>query len=80
MFFDKSIVLKGFGLTRQEAQLLTTEEVAGLLRVSPKTLVDWRHDGKGPTYHKFGRMVRYRLSDVIVWPGQAFVPVEAATV
>lgn len=43
--------------------LLTTEEVADLLRVSRQTLWRWRKDGTLPA-RKVGALVRYRRSDV----------------
>ena len=60
----------------QKAELLTTQEVATLLKISPATLVDWRHDQRGPRYYKMGREVRYRLLDVVEWEQQALEPVE----
>ena len=60
----------------QKAELLTTDEVSALLKIAPATLVDWRHDQRGPRYYKMGREVRYRLSDVIEWEQQALEPVD----
>jgi excisionase family DNA binding protein len=57
-------------------ELLTTEEVAALLKVAPATLVDWRHDQRGPRYYKMGREVRYKIEDVLDWERQALIPVE----
>ncbi|WP_368413232.1 helix-turn-helix transcriptional regulator [Dongia sp.] len=39
--------------------LITEDEAAALLSVSPKTLQGWRWHGKGPKYVKIGRCVRY---------------------
>lgn len=44
--------------------LLTTEEVADLLRTSPETVRWWRHVGKGPKSFKIGRRVLYAREDV----------------
>ena len=60
----------------KKAELLTTGEVAALIKVSPATLVDWRHEQKGPRYYKMGREVRYKLSDIIKWEDQALEPVD----
>jgi len=60
----------------QKAELLTTDEVAALLKIAPATLVDWRHDQRGPRYYKMGREIRYKLADVIEWEQQALEPVE----
>jgi hypothetical protein len=48
---------------------LTTEELAERLRYEPRTVEDWRLDGKGPRFMRFGRGggVRYRLADVEAW-------------
>lgn len=62
--------------TAQKAELLTTDEVAALLKIAPATLVDWRHNLKGPRYYKMNREVRYKLCDVIEWEQQALEPVE----
>ncbi|ODU78454.1 MAG: hypothetical protein ABT10_22760 [Novosphingobium sp. SCN 63-17] len=43
------------------------KEVATRLGLSVKTLQNWRGLGKGPKFHKSGRMVRYRLRDILAW-------------
>ena len=63
-------------MTKEDAQLLTTDEVAELLRIAPATLVDWRHNQKGLRCYKMGREVRYKLADVLEWEQQALIPVE----
>ena len=40
-------------------------EAAKILSSSPQTLRNWRHMRKGPAYSKRGRMVRYRVSDLL---------------
>lgn len=40
-------------------------EAAKLLSASPQTLRNWRFMGKGPTYSKKGRMVRYQVADLL---------------
>jgi hypothetical protein len=40
--------------------------------VSVKTAAEWASKGTGPRYAKFGKHVRYRLSDVIDWEGRQF--------
>lgn len=39
--------------------LLTTEEVAKILRVTRQTLWIWRKEGKGPTWVRAGKRVLY---------------------
>ena len=51
---------------------LTAKEVAGLLGMSETTINNWRHRtdspglrlGMGPSWHRFGRCVRYKRADV----------------
>jgi excisionase family DNA binding protein len=47
--------------------LLTTEEVAELLRLSVSILNKWRLAGRGPQFVKVGTRVRYRLEDVAIF-------------
>ena len=44
---------------------LNDVEAAKILSSSPQTLRNWRHLGRGPAYSKCGRMVRYRLADLL---------------
>ena len=46
---------------------ITRPELAERLQIPPKTPAQWATQGKGPKYARFGRHVRYRLSDVIAW-------------
>ncbi len=43
----------------------TTKEAARWLRVSHRTLEDWRMTGGGPSFRKFGRSVRYAVDDLV---------------
>ena len=40
-------------------------EAAKILSMSPQSLRNYRHLGKGPAYVKKGRMVRYRIQDLV---------------
>ncbi len=40
-------------------------EAAKILSCSPQTLRNYRCLGKGPAYSKRGRMVRYRIQDLL---------------
>jgi predicted DNA-binding transcriptional regulator AlpA len=57
--------------TRDAERLLTTHEAAKILCCSPAWLERQRWKGEPPIYVKVGgesgRMVRYRLSDVLNW-------------
>lgn len=44
--------------------LLTTADAAPLLFVSPWTLVAWRRQRRGPTYHRIGKRILYRRADL----------------
>jgi excisionase family DNA binding protein len=44
--------------------LLTTAEAASLLNISPRTIEDWRLDGKLPAV-KVGRLNRFRRSAIL---------------
>jgi hypothetical protein len=46
---------------------ITRQELADRYGVPVKTPAEWASKGTGPRYAKFGRHVRYRLSDVIDW-------------
>lgn len=45
--------------------LLTERQLAPLLGVTVRCLQNWRLDGSGPKYAKLGKMVRYRVKDVL---------------
>ncbi len=51
---------------------LTRKEVADRWKMPDATLDQWAHLNRGPRYAKFGRHVRYRLSDVIDWENRQF--------
>ncbi len=58
-----------------DAELLSTDDAAQLLGLSPATLNTWRskrgrisRDGmNGPQFMRMGRTIRYRRSDLNVW-------------
>lgn len=48
--------------------LLTTEEAADVLGVSPRTMEGWRVKDQGPKFLRIGgRLVRYRREDLAAW-------------
>lgn len=58
--------------TPPDSALLRREDCAKALthagyRMSPKTLASMATRGGGPPYHKFGRAVLYRWSEVLAW-------------
>jgi predicted DNA-binding transcriptional regulator AlpA len=50
-----------------EDKWLSRQELANRYGLPVKTPAEWATKGTGPRYAKFGRHVRYRLSDVIDW-------------
>ena len=47
--------------------LLMEEQAARILKVSPRTLQNWRVRGIGPSFIRAGRMIRYRPLDLTNW-------------
>ena len=50
-----------------ELDLLSPEEAAEMLGLSPGTLANWRYSGTGPAYYKLGRKVFYSRKDIKKW-------------
>ena len=48
-------------------ELLSPDDLAADLKVSPRTLAKWRCNGRGPQYIRLGHAVRYRQQDVYAW-------------
>jgi len=55
-----------------ENMWLSRQELADRYGVPAKTPAEWASKGTGPRYAKFGKHVRYRLSDVIDWESRQF--------
>jgi predicted DNA-binding transcriptional regulator AlpA len=53
-------------------KLLTTDEVAEILRKSPAQLSWMRHKGSGPRSAKIGGRVMYRETDIVEYVNAAF--------
>ena len=47
--------------------LLSVAELAEYLGVPVATVYDWRSAGVGPVGHRFGRHVKFAVSDVRAW-------------
>lgn len=48
--------------------LLTEDQAAELLQLTPRTLQAWRYQGRGPRFVKISaRAVRYQLPDLQSW-------------
>lgn len=60
-------------LAASVGRLLTSVEVASIIRVPHATLRYWRHMGIGPKSFKMGpRRVLYREEDVLAWVAQQY--------
>lgn len=51
----------------QEKIMVSPEEIENLFGIKKSTLADWRHKKKGPSYYKFGHLVKYKLSEFEEW-------------
>jgi predicted DNA-binding transcriptional regulator AlpA len=47
-----------------EDPVLSLEQAAEFLTISPQTLLNWRVEGRGPRALKIGSRVKYRLSQL----------------
>jgi len=66
----------------EQSQYLDARQAARWLGLAAKTLEKWRGAGSGPLFHRFGRAVRYRVSDLEHFAAEAKVtapPSEGAT-
>ena len=46
-------------------ELLTESDVSREFNIARQTLMNWRSRGKGPSYIRFGRAVRYCRKDLL---------------
>lgn len=53
--------------TRDEPLIMTGEQVAELLQVSPRTIEEWRQTNSGPPFRRVGSHVRYLRPEVLAW-------------
>lgn len=51
----------------EESPFLTETEAAMRLKMSPKTLRNWRSAGMGPAFLRFGSLVRYSTVTLDAW-------------
>lgn len=49
------------------ARLLTTDDLAAMVGVKPRTVERWRAAGEGPPFMLFGRSIRYHPARVQAW-------------
>ncbi len=48
-------------------EYLNSKEVAALYGLNPKTLSNWRREGRGPSYNQDGAIIMYKRKDVEAW-------------
>lgn len=60
-----------------EDRYVNDVEAAKILAVSPQTLRNYRHLGRGPAYSKRGRMVRYKVADLFDYMNSGRIDPEA---
>lgn len=54
-------------MSEHDSEILTPEQVAEFLHVSPRTMEEWRRTRTGPPWRRMGRHVRYLRREVLVW-------------
>jgi excisionase family DNA binding protein len=55
-------------------QLMDTAELATYLGVPVSTVYDWRVHGKGPAAYRFGKHLKFAVSDVRDWVAEQREP------
>ena len=50
--------------------LMDVAELAAYLGIPISTVYDWRVHGKGPTAYRFGKHLKFAISDVRAWIAQ----------
>ena len=58
---------------------LSRQDLADRYGLPVKTPAEWASKGTGPRCAKFGKHVRYRLSDVIAWESMQFAEKRRST-
>jgi excisionase family DNA binding protein len=54
--------------------LMDLAELAGYLGIPVSTIYDWRTNGKGPRAFRFGKHLKFAVSDVRIWIEQQREP------
>jgi hypothetical protein len=49
---------------------LTSQQLAGQLKVTPQTLLNWRHREQGPPYYRIVNRIVYYQHEVDEWRAQ----------
>lgn len=56
-----------FVMSDDGTEIITGEQLASLLQVSPRTVEEWRRTRTGPPWRRVGRHVRYLRREVFAW-------------
>jgi hypothetical protein len=51
----------------EQLVLYTEDEAAEIMRLSPRTLQQWRLRGRGPRYHKLGKRCLYTMKALVAF-------------
>ena len=51
-------------MTSSKKEFLTTKELADRWRVTEKSILKWRREGKAPPFYTIHNRILYRLADV----------------
>jgi len=54
-----------------QIRYLTEKDLSARWKIDSKTLRNWRCLGQGPRYSKFGRCVRYNITDIGAYEDQS---------
>ncbi|WP_328518102.1 helix-turn-helix transcriptional regulator [Mycolicibacterium arseniciresistens] len=60
----------GVAVDETSDRWISRQELADRYGVPVKTPAVWASKGTGPPFARFGRHVRYRLSDVLAWESE----------
>ena len=52
---------------KKGSPFLTTDQAAFYVGLAKQTLEKMRREGRGPTFRRHGRFVRYHIADLDVW-------------
>jgi len=55
-------------------EYLTRRELSAMLKLSPSTLESPRFRRSGPSYTRIGGVVRYAMTDILMWLDRQRVP------
>lgn len=57
----------------EQKELLTPSQVQEVYNLNAKTLANWRHQSKGPSYYKMSNKVMYAVEEIEKWLRESIV-------